>query len=151
MKHCVTCCHQGGKWKHLFLWEPSPLMMQAKHTKHASKCADRHKRTLTHTNVLHHTNAHCQQFQHVYRVHLWKPLHCMSACNSKTEHDREGREWKKRVHGCQNHDQMAKCQWIPHQHDSYFSLTERVHTATQLHLLIQWASELRLHFRASKK
>lgn len=51
MKHCVTCCHQGGKWKHLFLWEPSPLMMQAKHTKHASKCADRHKRTLTHTNV----------------------------------------------------------------------------------------------------
>lgn len=152
MKNCVTCCHQGGKWKHLFLWEPSPLMMQAKHTKHASKCADRHKRTLTHTNVLHHTNAHCQQFQHTCIEYIYENLYiaCLRVTARQSTTERDGSE-KKRVHGCQNHDQMAKCQWIPHQHDSYFSLTERVHTATQLHLLIQWASELRLHFRASKK
>ncbi len=54
---------------------------------------------------------------------------------------REVEREKNRVCGCQIPDQMAKCQWIPHQHDCYFSQTESVHTATQHHLLIQRTSE----------
>lgn len=97
MKHCATCCHQGGKWKHLFLWEPSPLMMQAKHTKHASKCADRHKRTLTHTNVLHHTNAHCQQFQHTCIEYIYENLYiaCLRVTARQSTTERDGSEKKK--------------------------------------------------------
>lgn len=131
LKQSVTWCHQGGKWKHLFLWEPFDDAGENTQTA-LNKCQDTH----TCSVCLHHTDTPYQQFQ-PRCVHLCKTIPPVCVCVCVHERDRgkqRGREKKER-HVCQIQDQMAKCQWIPHQHDC--SLTESV--ARQNHPLIQWA------------
>lgn len=98
-KQSVTCCHQGRKRKHLFLWEPGPLMMQANHT---------HAHTKSHTIVfcIIVTRLITSQSFNGGCVYLRESPPCVCVCVYLCVYKRE----RECVCGCQIPDQMAKCQ-----------------------------------------
>lgn len=115
-KRSVTCCHQGRKWKHLFLWEPRPLMMQAKHTNHIS----RHAGTYTHTHAVlyHRSDTPYKQLEFQPRMYMWTITLCVCVClcvvlyKRETERDREqvsARSQTRWLNVSEYHTNMTAC------------------------------------------